>query len=376
MKHTYAFISLFLIINSLLAQNTELVNKKIQEHFSEFKPEVYKFSGLTMYGRTKNMNFSAYQINKELELFNEIIESGLINNPTNQVCALCHNIIIHSTAKGKEFLTLLNKPTTDKNIINNLFSDFIFTEEFGEQLALANLNSTDENWRLTWSEYLNMYAIYDSSIPTIKNKIQEEHNSQIQGNLIDGLMNIGNPDCYSFVKNIIDTTSNDSLMAKAIFAYAEFTGYAGIKEMKTIKTVGPASAEELTWSINWFNKNANAENNYGDGVENDVSFIERYGDIQSQGMIWLDKHGYLDVKKAKNPKPLPAEDKKIIFEYLIQTNGFELDAIKGNLFLSLEQSDLQTLFTLRSLAYFSPNDFSSKRMKTLEIMIRRLKRMR
>jgi hypothetical protein len=375
MKYIYTFVILLLTI-PLLAQTSVSVDKQIRDHFSEFKPEAYAYYGLTSYGRNKNTAFTDYQIKEELRLYSEVIKSGLIDNPTNDVFALCHNILIHSPEKGKEFLSLLNKPTTSRNITDNLFSDFIFTEEFGEQLALANLNSADENWRLLWSRYLKAYAMYDSSIPTIQAEISKQTNTEVQRNLINALMNIGNPTCFSFVKKIIDTTSNDSIMSVAIFAYAEFTGYAGISEMKTIKTVGPASTQELKWSIDWFKKNASPKNNYGDDVKNDIEFIERYGDIQSQGMIWLEKHGYLDTKKAENPKPLSAEDKKIIFEYLLQTNGFELDAIKGDLFLSLEQSDMPTLLKLRSLAYYSPNAFTKKRIKTLGIMIRRLKRTR
>jgi hypothetical protein len=71
-----------------------------------------------------------------------------------QVFALCHNLLIHSPEKGKEFLNLLNKPTEDKEVIGNLFTELIFTGEYGEQIALDNLESNNIGWSQVWAGYL------------------------------------------------------------------------------------------------------------------------------------------------------------------------------------------------------------------------------
>ncbi len=370
------FISFIFLMNCCFtfAQNVEEVNKKIRDYFSEFEPQFVKFRGSDYYGQTKDTTFTEYQLKTEIALYNDIKQCGLIDKPTRNVFTLCHNMLIHSPEIGKEFLVLLNKPTRDFDAIDDLFSNFIFAGAFGEQLALNNLQSEDPYWRLIWSRYLRKYAIYDSSIPVIVKEISKNNHPEIKRNLIVALSFIGNPTMASFVKQIIDTTRDDSLQAKAIFVYAEFTGHAGIDAMKKIQPVGDVAKEELKSSIAWFKENAGKKNNYGVSVLNNYDFIEAYENVPANGIVWLKWHGYLKKQTALNPKVLPAEDKKEIFHFLFLSNGFELDMIKGQLFLSLEQSDMEKLLELRTLAYYSANQFSQARMKTLGIMIRDLKR--
>ena len=366
-------IILILLSGNLLAQNLsgDSINKKIKLHFEIYKPELFRYGGLTSYGESKT-NFSNEQIIQELSLYSLVKQTDLVNNPTNLVFALCHNIIIHTPETGKELLQLLNKPTENKETVGSLFTEFILTGEFGEKLALNNLQSNNENWKLIWSRYLNAYAIYNSSIPQIETEIIRAANIEVKLNLIGSLMYIGNPKSIQFVKQIIDTTKSDAIQTKGIFVYAELTGYNGIEVLKKISTVGEKSKEELKSSISWLTQNTNIKNIYGTEITNDIDFINRFGDINSPTIIWLDKKGLLNDNKAKNPKPFSIIDKDTFINLLVESKVFGIEAAKANLFLSLDKVDLEKLLKLRELCFYSPNDFTKGRMKTLGIMIRYL----
>ncbi len=375
MKKLYTFLAIVTATN-IFAQSAitpDSLDKKITTHFDKFKPELYRYSGLTFYGEVKT-TFDKDQIAKELQLYNEVKNSEIINKPTNTVFALCHNLLIHSPEKGKEFLKLLNKPTEDKEIIGNLSTEFIFTGEYGEQIALNNLESDNIEWSKTWAGYLSKLAIYESSIPRIEKKLQQTNDTEIKQDLISALMYISNPKSIEIVKQIIETTKNDEVQAKAIFAIAELSGNEGIKYLESIKTVGDKSKEEKKSSIDWLKKETSSKNKYGTEVTNDIGFIERFGDIKSPAIIWLDKEGLLNEKKAQKPTPLTKEKKDQLLDLLIESKGFGLEAAKAQLFLSIEQSDIDKLLTLRQICCYSPNNFTKGRMNTTGIFIRYLRK--
>jgi hypothetical protein len=328
---------------------------------------------LTFYGETKT-TFEKEQISKELQLYDEFKYYNLVSYPKNTVFALCHNLLIHSPEKGKEFLNLLNKPTENKEIIGNLFTEFIFTGEYGEQIALENLESKNIEWSKTWSNYLSSFAVYESSVPRIEKMLQQTNDTEIKQNLIDALTYISSPKSIEIVKQIIETTKHDEVQTKAIFAFAELSGYDGIKYLESVKTIGEKSKEEKKSSLDWLKKETSSKNKYGTEVTNDIGFIERYGDIKSPAIIWLDKEGLLNEKKAQKPTPFTKDKKDQLLEILIDSKGFGLEAVKAQLFLSIEQTDIDKLLTLRQICYYSPNNFTKGRMNTTGIFIRYLRK--
>lgn len=349
------------------------LDKKIFTHFKKYRPEAFRYSSLTFYGEIQT-TFDKVQIEKELQLFNEVKNSDLINEPTINVCALCHNILIHSFDNGKAFLKLLNKPTNNDKIIGALYDEIMFTGEFGEQLALDNLESQNTEWSKTWADYLSSYAIYESSIPRIEKMLQQTNDNEIKQDLIGALMYISNPKSIEIVKQIIETTKDDAIQKKAIFTYAELAGYDGIKYLETVKTIGEKSKEEKKSSIDWFKKETSSKNKFGTEVTNDIDFINRFGDIKSPVMVWLDKQGLLNEKKAKKPTPLAKDKKDKLLDLLIESKAFGLEAVKGQLFLSIEQSDIDKILTLRQMCVYSPNDFTNGRLNTVGIFIRYLRK--
>jgi hypothetical protein len=328
---------------------------------------------LTFYGENKT-TFDNDQILIELQLYNEVNNSDLIKKPTNTVFALCHNLLIHSPEKGKEFLKLLNKPTKDKEIISNLFTELIFTGEYGEHIALDNLESNNISWSKTWAGYLSSHAVYESSIPRIEKMLQQTNDKEIKQDLIGALMYISNPKSIEIVTQIIESTKNDEVQTKAIYAFTELSGNDGIKYLESIKTIGEKSKEEKKSSLDWLNKETSSKNKYGTEVTNDIGFIERFGDIKSPAIIWLNKEGLLDVTKAQKPTPLSIDKKDQLLDLLVESKGFGLEAAKAQLFLSIEQSDIDKLLTLRQICYYSPNNFTKGRMKTVGIFIRYLRK--
>ena len=374
MKKLFTFLAIITATNIFAQSITpDSLDKKIIAHFDKFKPELYRYSGLTFYGEAKTA-FDKDQITKELQLYNEVKKSDLIKKPTNTVFALCHNLLIHSPENGKEFLKLLNKPTEDKEIIGNLSTEFIFTGEYGEQIVLDNLESDNIEWSKTWAGYLSKLAIYESSIPRIEKTLRQTNDTEIKQDLIGALMYISNPKSIEIIKQIIETTQNDEVQTKAIFAIAELTGNEGIKYLASIKTVGEKSKEENKSSIDWLKKETSSKNKYGTEVTNDIGFIERFGDIKSPAIIWLDKEGLLNEKKAQKPTPLTKEKKDQLLDLLIESKGFGLEAAKAQLFLSIEQSDIDKLLTLRQICCYSPNNFTNGRMNTTGIFIRYLRK--
>lgn len=376
MKKLLTVLLLLTTVAIVIAQSSttaESLDKDITTHFEKYEPELFRYSGLTVYGEIKTI-FEKDQVDKELLLFNQIKNSGLIGKPTENVFALCHNVIIHSPDEGKEFLKLLNRPTNDKQIISLLYSEIMFAGEYGEQLALDNLESENESWSRTWSNYLSSKAIYQSSIPRIEMVLTETNDLELKEDLIGALMYISNPQSKEIVKQIIETTPSDQVQAKAIFAFVELSGYDGISYLQSIKTKGEKSKLEKKGSIDWLKKETNSKNKFGTEVSNDIDFIMRFGDIKSPAILWLDKEGLLNEESAKKPKPLAKEKKDKLIDLLIESKGFGLEAAKGQLFLSIEPTDLNRLLTLRQMCLYSPNDMTQGRLKTIGIFIRSLRK--
>jgi hypothetical protein len=376
MRQRLVFLVVTLSVTNLFAQKeitSDSLDSKIKAHFEEYRAELFRYGGLTYYGETIT-NFSKKQVERELNFFDEVKKSDLINNPTKSVFALCHNVFIHTPERGKEFFKLLNKPTTDDDIIGFLWLEMIFTGEFGEQLALDNVESNDTEWRNTWATYLSRNAIYESSIPRIEKIYNQTNDIEMQANMIKALMYISSPQTIDFIKQIIETTQNDDIQETAMFAYIELTGYAGIEYIKGIKTVGEKSKKEKEVGLDWLKTGTSSKNKFGVEVENNTDFIDRFGDIKSPVVSWAIKEGLLKKKNINKPTALEKKKKDELIDLLIESKGFGLEMIKAQLFLSIEQTDINKLLKLRQMCMYSPNDYSRGRQNTIGIYVRYLRK--
>lgn len=376
MKINYTLILLFFLVLNTSAQikiNSDSLAKEIKIHFKTHSPEAKRYSSLTTFGETK-FSFTKEQIAKELELADALKKSELIQQPTLDLIDLCHNISIHSPERGKELLSLLNQPLKDEELLVPFFMEIIFAGEYGEQLMLKNLSSTNLDWKRNCAGYLGSFAIYESSVPTIEKVIKTSNDLAIQQDLIGALTFISSRKSIAAIKKIIETTKDDETQSKAIFAFTELSGRDGISYLEKIKPIGEKSTKEQKASINWIKKETTVQNKYGTSVESDVNFITRFGDVHSPAMVWLEKEGLLDTTKALHPMPLPIAKKNELMKLLIESKGVGLEAVKGQLFLSLEQSDIPGLLELRKSCVYSPNTFSFGRLSTVGLFIRYLRK--
>ena len=360
-----------------LEQNvsSDSLESKLNKHFDEYGSELFRYSGLTYYGETITI-FSKNQIEREINLFNEIRDSDILNKPNNTVFALCHNILIHSPEEGKSFLKLLNKPTTDDNILNLLGLEMIFAGEFGEQLILDNIESRYRKWSENWSIFLSEYAIYESSIPRIEKIYNQSNRTEIKVNMIKALTKISSLDVLDFIKQIIETTRNDDILEAAMFAYIEFVGYDGIEYVNNIKTIGQKSKKEKEEGLDWLKTGTSPKNKFGVVVENSMDFINRFGGIRSPVVNWANRERLLTEKNIKEPTALTKTKKNELIGLLIESKGVGLEMIKAQLFLSLEQTDIDKLLKLRQMCLYSPNEYTEGKLHTIGIFVRYLRKIR
>jgi hypothetical protein len=349
------------------------IEKKIIQHFSQYTPESKRYNSSATYGE-KRAAFEKEQIDKELELFEEVKISSLIEHPSADVFDLCHNILIHSPKKGKEFLTLLNHPNENRETLMPFYMDAIFTGEFGEQLALKNLTSDNADWRNNWGIYLGTFAVYESSIPIIEKVLEQSTDPDTQRDLIGALTFISHPASVTTIKKIIESTKNDETQAKAIVAYTELAGYDGIPYLEKVTTLGDLSTEEKNSGLTWLKKETSASNKYGVQITNDMDFMLRFGESKAPSMLWMKKEGLLDTTKANHAIVLSNAKKTALLDALIESKGFGLEAVKAHLFLSLDQADIPRLLALRQACVYAPNGDSFARLKTVGLFIRYLRK--
>ncbi|HET6228317.1 MAG TPA: hypothetical protein VFF27_18700 [Bacteroidia bacterium] len=376
MKFKCTFFFLIAAVLATTAQtkiSSDSLQNELTLHFKIYPPEAQRYSSVTTFGEAKT-SFDKAQMDKELLLFEGIKKSELIHHPSMDILDLCHNISIYNPEKGNEFLSLLNVPLEDPELLVPFYMQIIFAGQFGEQLMLKNLNSSDPYWQRDCAGYLGSFAIFESSLPTIEKHILATKDPEVQQDLIGALTFISSLKSIPIIKKITETTKNDTTQSKAIFAYTELSGYDGLKYIEKIEPVGEESTREQKASIKWIKEETNAKNKYGVVVKSDANFILRFSTVRSPAMIWLEKEKLLDTAKALHPIPFTPAQKSELIKLLIESKGFGLEAVKGQLFLSLRKSDMPALLELRKSCVYSPNTFSFGRLSTVGMFIRYLRR--
>jgi hypothetical protein len=72
----------------------------------------------------------------------------------------------------------------------------------------------------------------------------------------------------------------------------------------------------------------------------------------------------------KDPPALAPGKKAELMPLLVDSRGFGLEAVKGSLFKTLTKEDEEPLLATRAASFYSPNDYSWGRLKTIGIMVR------
>src|SRR5689334_22141812 len=87
--------------------NADSLDQALASFFKEHPPELFRYGGLAMYGEEAEP-FDQARIAQEIGFVKQVRASQRMQHPTDPVWALCHDVLIHSPAVGREFLSALN----------------------------------------------------------------------------------------------------------------------------------------------------------------------------------------------------------------------------------------------------------------------------
>jgi hypothetical protein len=361
------------------AQNVKQkeVSQAIQDYFKKSPPELKRYAGLTLYGETLSSGtVSKDAVAREADLLEEAAAAGMLKSPPDEVLSLGHNLIVHDPIKGEAYLRAVNESAdlSDDRVGAALCVATLAAGEPGEKMAVAELASPIKSRRVFWARYLEHAAIYSSSVKPILNRIGDESEPAIKVSLIRALAMIGSPDSLAGIQAIVERATTDDVQGAAIYAYVELAGFDGIAYVENVKPVGAQSTRERDEGLAWLKKETRPDSKHAREVVNDVDFVKRFGDLDTSPAIrWLAQEGLLQEAALKEPPKLGAAKKKELLGLLVESRGFGLEAAKGTLFRSLSREDEASLLQIRAVGFYSPNDLSSGRMKTIGIMVRQIR---
>lgn len=362
-----------------MAQGTA-PNRLVQaltSHFQTVTPEMRRQRVSGGYGETlSGTAISKEAVAREVSLFKEALATGLVKSPDPLFLALGHNLIVHDPGTGLAYLKAQHETAdlSDGNVGETLVVGTVAAGEPGEMLAVSELASKDGSRRLFWARYLEYYAIFRSSAEPIQKQIAVESDPAIKASLLRALSMVGSPQSLAFVKNLLENATDDGVQAAAMFAYVELAGYDGIPFMDTVKPVGPKSSRERQDALGWLKAETRPDSKHGRDVTSNTDFAARFGtQLTSPVMRWLNEHALLKEAALKQPPVLGAAEKAELLELLIDSKGFGLEAVKGALFRSLSKDDEAPLLRIRTVSFYSPNELSRPRVKTVGIMLRKIR---
>jgi hypothetical protein len=357
--------------------NPQAVIDAIKSHFKSVTPELNRYGGLTLYGETLSTTaISKEALAREIALYQDAAAAGLLKSPSDEVLSLGHNLIIHDPGTGASYLKLLHisADLADERHRNALYAATLAAGEKGEEMAVGEMASKNKDRRDFWASYLSQNALYLSSEKPILKYLADEPEPSIKVRLIWALSMIGDPGCLAEIKSVVEHATADEVQAAAIFTYAELAGLDGIGYLESVKPIGAKSTKEKDGSVAWLKKETRADLKHGREVSSDPEFAGLYGDLHtSPVMRWLNTEGLLAPGALKDPPTLAPAKKKELLALLIDSKGFGLEAVKGALFGSLSKEDEPLLLQIRAVSFYSPSYWSNGRLKTIGIMVRKLR---
>lgn len=150
-----------------------------------------------------------------------------------------------------------------------------------------------------------------------------------------------------------------------------------MRSIRNCSTIGPRSEKAKNDAIKWLAGSTSEMSPFGEDVENDEQFSDRFWDLDSPAMNWIRTSGVFELDKSgmvKLVRKPSDEERKEMFRTLIDSGGFGLMAIKGDVFQMIHANDLPMLLELHRVNWYSPNEFSRSQMQTIRILIRKARR--
>jgi hypothetical protein len=358
-------------------KDPDAVLAAIRDHFKEVPAEFDRYRGGAEYGEVLSRTLPTLGAKtREVALLEQAEAAGLFAKLPDEVLRLGHNVIVHDPMSAVAYVRALHAPGApfDDRIKDFVVAETVAAGEFGEKLAVAEMDSADPAHRAFWSEYLQHYALYGSSRDGITKAARRDLEPATRAALVRALGGLGSPDALPFVRELLAGEQDDAVQAAAIFAFTVLAGFDGSDELAKVKTAGKQSAEELSASRDWLRNATSANLKHGAMVNSDAEFADRFADQpDSEVMRWIGKEGLLESRPLSHPKPMRADRKRELLQRLEDAKGFGLEAVKGTLFLSLEPDDETSLLRIRQVSYFSPNAQSEKRASTIGILVRTIR---
>ena len=359
-------------------KDPDAVLDAIRDHFKEVPAEYDRHRGGGNYGETIGRTLPTLtQKSREVALLDQAEAAGLFKKMPDEVLRLGHNVVVHDPMSAVAYLRALHAPGApfDDRIQDFVVPETVAAGEFGERLAVAETESTDPARRAFWSEYLQHYALYESSRDGITKAVRGDLEPATRAALVRALSSIGSPDSLPYLRELLAGEKDDEVLAAAIFAFTAIAGFDGGADLAKALTAGRKSADELAGARDWLRNSTRADLKHGATVSNDAAFAERFHDLpDSETMRWIGKEGLFEERTLAHPKPLNPGRKRELFGRLEDSKGFGLEAVKGALFLSLEPDDETALLRIRQVSYFSPSAQSEARETAIEILVRTVRR--
>ena len=378
-----------LITAGLAAQDeaAAAVQKRIAEHFEKVVPELSRYRGTTTYGETLSASRPGEEaLRVERDLFTAAMATSAATTLPVELVQLGHNLVVFEPTfeapaaterpMTRAYLQALHAaaPTGSEQLRSALFFATVAADELGEQVLVGHLGAEPLATRTMLAQFLANAATHASSVGPIEQRIAVEPDVGVRAMLVRSLAMIGMLSSAKVVRDLAANAKDDEVQAAAIFACVEIEGFPATEFLSGLAPAGEQAKQALRDGLDYLRTETSAASKHGREVANDSEFVMRFADLRSSPtMAWLGEVGRLDEAAVEKGERLSDEHKQKLFELLVDSKGFGLEAVKGALFASLAKADEPKLLRVRAAGMASPNQLAIARMRTIGIMLRHVR---
>lgn len=345
--------------------------------FAKVEPEFLRYQKLAIYGNTLASTQPAKElVDAEVELYQKRKAAGKLQKPDRTDAVLCFNLLLQRPAIGREYLTAIVAGTTpgqDPLVDNAIHLGATAAEQWGERFAVAGLAGKDVAWRRFWAAWLSRGAIEDATAPALRSAVAAESDAETRASLYRALGTLVDAKAVPVIEAGLAKEREPKVRAAMVFAVVEIRGRDALPWLARLEDPSDEVKAEIKDGGDYLRDGTTDANKHGFEIGNDREFAQRFGDLHTPAIDWLQKEGLLADDAIDGTIQLDEKRKAALFQALEQSLGFGLEAVKGSLFASLTKEDLPQLRRLRALSVYSPNALTPGRCNTLLIMIRSLR---
>ena len=293
--------------------------------------------------------------------------------PGNEVLLLAHEVAAHSPGLAVRMLRRIATRPCNSAQGGLLRVALLAAGAEGEALCVELLLGGDDSWRSFAGMVLATHAVDLQTGEALTRRLAESAPGDSRPGWFRPLAAVGFGPAREVVLKQIQQASRDELQAEAIWTYAELNGFEGIGPLASLKPLGPRARKELEESLAWLRKETSARSPHGVEMASDREFVARFADLRTPSMQWLASAGLLSDGALEHPRKLGSKEVDGLLAQLTRSQAFGLEACKGALFLSVGSEHEGALRKLCTVNWWSPDDGSQGRGKTLAILLRKIR---